>query len=295
MKPFLKWVGGKTQIISDVMNGFPKEIVNYHEPFLGGGSVLLAFLDAVKRGVITTSGTVYASDVNPNLIALYKTVQGNPHGLIQEVHILTDTFSKCTGTEINRKPTTIEDAMTSPESYYYWIRSRFNSLSSEGPLRSAMMLFLNKTCFRGMYREGPHGFNVPFGNYKTPTILDDGHIHEVSRLIQNVVFTCQSFTDSLKNISSGDFVYLDPPYAPETGTSFVNYTADGFDMHEQLFQMCKEVPCGFLLSNANVSMVTDAFPSPLYTTKSIVCRRAINSKNPESKTTEVLITNRVEI
>ncbi len=297
MKPFLKWVGGKTQIIDEVIKHFPKEIENYHEPFLGGGSVLLALLDSVKRGDIYVSGTVYASDINSNLIGLYRTIQSNPDALIQEVRILVDEFSRCSGNEINRNPITIEDAMTSSESYYYWVRSRFNSLSLEEktmPKGSAMMVFLNKTCFRGMYREGPRGFNVPFGNYKHPTILDEDHIRNVSHLIQNVVFTTQSFAESLNDVAQGDFVYLDPPYVPESATSFVKYTADGFDMHMQLFQLCKELPCRFLLSNANVSLVKDAFPSPNYKTKIISCRRAINSKNPESKTLEVLITNQEE-
>ena len=122
VKPFLKWVGGKTQIIHDVLALFPKQIHNYHEPFLGGGSVLLALLSDKS---ITVSGRIYASDINPHLIAIYKNIQHHPEQLIEEVKKLTDAYAKCSGTVVNRKPATIEEAMTSPESYYFWIRSHF--------------------------------------------------------------------------------------------------------------------------------------------------------------------------
>jgi DNA adenine methylase len=298
-KPVLKWVGGKTQILDDVLSRFPKTMANYHEPFLGGGSVLFGLLSHVKFGNIRVSGHIYASDLNSNLIGFYKNIQSHPSELIVETKKLVDEFVKITGSEVNRKAVTLEEASTSQESYYFWIRSRFNSLSKEDKislLGSAMLLFMNKTCFRGVYREGPRGFNVPFGNYKNPSILDEKHIHEVSTLIRDVVFTAAPFADSLARVTAGDFVYLDPPYAPETSTSFVSYTADGFsvDAHKELFKTCaalKDKEVQFLMSNADVSMVKDAFPSPTYTTKVIPCRRAINSKTPEAMTNEVLITN----
>jgi len=291
MKPFLKWVGGKTQILEQVMALFPKEIKDYHEPFLGGGSVLLAFLTAVKNGSIKLTGKVYASDLNTNLIGLYKNVQSNPDALTAEVKKLTDEFAKCTGSTVNRKPATLQEA-ESPESYYYWIRKRFNALPAQergSAAASAMFLFMNKTCFRGVYREGPNGFNVPYGHYANPAILDD--IRPVSELIKDVVFTARPFSESLATVTATDFVYLDPPYAPESTTSFVGYTKDGFNLetHKALFELCRKLP-RFLMSNAEVKLVKDAFPPP-YVTKVISCRRAINSKKPESRANEVLITN----
>ena len=299
VKPFMKWVGGKTQIINDVIAVFPKEINNYHEPFLGGGSVLLALLSHIKNGQIRVSGKLYASDLNAKLIGLYTNIQSNPDALIAEVKKLSNEFANCRGTAVNRKATTIEEALTSSESYYFWIRSRFNAFSAEeraSVTGSAMLLFMNKTCFRGVYREGPKGFNVPFGNYKNPSILDEDHIKLVSALIQDVVFTARPFSDSLSHVEPGDFVYLDPPYAPETDKSFVSYTSDGFnlDNHKALFELCSNMRTKnvkMLMSNADVKLVKDAFPSPPYTTKMISCRRAIHSKEPDARTNEVLITN----
>lgn len=295
----MKWVGGKTQILDEVLSCFPATINNYHEPFLGGGSVLLGLLSKIKAGKISVSGHIYASDLNSNLIGLYKNIQAHPLELIAEIKTLIAEFSEITGTTVNRKATTPEEARTSPESYYFWVRLRFNSMTKEARASvagSAMFLFMNKTCFRGVYREGPKGFNVPFGNYKNPAILDEEHIKEVSVLIKDVIFTSESFSTALDRTTPGDFVYLDPPYAPETGTSFVSYTSDGFDVdaHRQLFSTCQtltERGIHLVMSNADVKLVRDAFPSATYTTRTLTCRRAIHSKKPGATTMEVLITN----
>lgn len=296
-KPFLKWVGGKTQLLDNVLGLFPSEMNNYHEPFLGGGSVLLGFLTEVREGKKTLHGTVYASDVNPILIALYKHIQGNLEGFIAELQQLDTEFSNLKGTLVNRKPTSVEEAKTSQESYYYWIRAQFNALPDKTTRKaSAMMLFLNKTCFRGVYREGPHGFNVPFGHYKNPTIVDEVNLRAVSALIQPVVFRCQGFEHSFQAFQAEDFTYLDPPYAPETDTSFDTYVADGFskESHLKLFTLCQGLRAkkiGMTLSNANVPFVTNAFPEPPFQLYLVSARRAINSKDPSATTDEVLITN----
>jgi DNA adenine methylase len=304
VKPFLKWVGGKTQIIKDVISLFPRKINNYHEPFLGGGSVLLALLSCQREGLIEIAGKIYASDLNSNLIWLYRNVQSNPDLLISEVNRLIEEFAKCAndGTDgsVNRKAATLEEAWTSPESYYFWIRSRFNALLPEdrsSAAASAMFLFMNKTGFRGLYREGPRGFNVPFGNYKNPSILDEGHIRLVSDLVKDVVFQDADFCDSLEHAISGDFVYLDPPYASaiETETSFVSYTSNGFNMdtHKKLFDLfgkMKEKRIDMVMSNADVKWVKDAFPLPAYHTRILSCRRAIHSKAPDARSNEILIT-----
>jgi len=312
VKPFIKWVGGKTQILEHVLKRIPTTMVNYHEPFVGGGSVLLGMLSERQSGRRTILGTVYASDRNSNLIALYKNIQSAPDALIREVRAIMTDFAKCpplpnktndVATKAKRKgkicPTSLTEAIVSQEAYYYWIRSRFNALTKEertGVVASAMLLFMNKTCFRGVYREGPDGINVPFGNNKNPSILDEGHIRTVSALLRNVVFTHQPFADALASVQAGDFVYLDPPYAPEQATSFVGYTADGFGLeeHNALFKLCHDMTAKnvkLLMSNAAVPLVRNAFPAPAYTTDTLSCRRAIHSKEPDARTDEVLITN----
>jgi len=299
VKPFLKWVGGKTQILNDVLELFPRTIANYHEPFVGGGSVLLGMLSAVKAGNISITGKIYASDLNPNIINLYKAIQTQPADLIREVRALLSEYTPLKGTEINRKPSTHAEALTSQESYYYWVRAQFNDLRGEhrqSPKAAAMCLFLNKTNFRGVYRDGPHGFNVPFGHNKNVSVIDDAHIQAVSELIRDVVFSVRPFQESLATLQSGDFVYLDPPYAPKTTTSFTGYTTEGFnlDAHNALFTACKTLKpnkVAMLMSNADVKLVRDAFPLPEFQTKIISCRRAIHSKDPGAKTNEVLITN----
>ena len=293
VKPLLKWVGGKTQILDDVLNLFPVSMENYHEPFVGGGSVLLGALSRVRAGTLQIRGSIRAADANPNLIAFYRNVQGRVEELIVELRRLVDEFATCKSPGVvNRAASSAEEAQSSPESYYFWTRARFNALvgaDRETPAASAAFLFLNKTCFRGLYREGPRGFNVPFGNYKKPAILDEAHLRQVSALIQGVEFRVADFKDSLTGMSSEDFVYLDPPYAPETETSFVSYTADGFggERHLALFERCRALPCRWLMSNADVKAVREAFAG--YDMTPIVCRRAINSKKPDATTTEVLI------
>jgi DNA adenine methylase len=271
VKPFLKWVGGKTQIIDNVIALFPKEMNNYYEPFLGGGSVLLALLTQRRNGLIKINGEIYASDLNENLIGLYKNIQSNHQEFIIEVKKLTDI------------------PMT--EEYYYEIRSRFNQSPKNTIEASAMFLYLNKTCFRGVYREGPRGFNVPYGHYKNLSILDEAHIKEVSSLIKDVVFTHHGFEEALDKTDENDFIYLDPPYVPINITSFVGYNAGGFSKHKELFDLCCSLKSSFVMSNADVPLVKEAFPSPKYETKIVSCRRAINSKNPESVVNEVLISN----
>lgn len=300
VKPILKWVGGKSQILDTVLELIPKDMVNYHEPFLGGGSVLLGVLSMVKAGKLKISGKIYASDLNPNIIAFYRNIQGKVEEFITECKKYVAEYSSCKGSNVNRALESIEDLpQVAPESYYYWVRKQFNTMTQEEretPHGSAMLLFLNKTCFRGVYRESPRGFNVPYGNYKNPTILDETHVRKVSTLLQGIILTAQPFAESLATVATGDFVYLDPPYAPENETSFVSYTADGFgiDNHKNLFQLCNTL-CGksvkLVMSNADVKFVKDSFPTPTYQTKIISCRRAIHSKNPESRTNEVLITN----
>lgn len=293
-KPFLKWVGGKTQIIQQIINHFPSEMNNYHEIFLGGGSVLFALLSLRKSNNIKVNGKIYAYDLNQDLINLYQVIQTNPIEFLTILNEFKETYHNITTNTINRKPETLEDGLTSKESYYYWIRKQFNTTHDNEIQKSAMFLFLNKTCFRGLYRTGPNGFNVPYGHYKTtPTIITEDELNSISELISDVNFICADFTKSIQQAEPNDYLYLDPPYAPETKNSFVAYTADGFDLetHNNLFNLIKTLDesIKFTLSNSKVDMVTEAFEN--YNQEDVNARRAINSKKPDSVTTEVIISN----
>ena len=294
-KPFLKWAGGKTQIINQIISRIPEEIQSYHEPFLGGGSVLLAVLSLKKQNKITIKGGVYAYDINKQLIGLYKHIQSNPATLFKHIQELKNEYHSLKGTVVNRKPKNLAEAKTSKESYYYWLRNKFNTIDKTSVQYSALFIFLNKTCFRGIYREGPNGFNVPYGHYKkTPAIITEAELNKISDLIKDVNFVCADFKESIRTVGEGDFVYLDPPYAPETSKSFVGYTAEGFslDTHDELFSEIKKLAdknIKFAMSNAKVELVTSYFAD--YECEEIEARRAINSKKPESKTMEVIIYN----
>lgn len=159
MRPLLKWIGGKTKIIDEVIGCFPRKMKDYHEPFLGGGSVLLALL----KSQIEIDGVLRVSDVNPHLINFYKAVQDDPaHLSFQLGQLVNDPKNE------------------TPEAYYYYLRSEFNTASTP-----ALFLFLNRTCFRGLYRENKKGFfNSPFGHYKKPLFPDYEQILAVSRMIQ---------------------------------------------------------------------------------------------------------------
>ena len=292
IKPIIKWVGGKTQILDKIINKFPKIINNYHELFLGGGSVLIGLLQNIKENKIKVNGTINAYDINETLINLYKNIQSKSNEIILEIDKIIKIYSNINTNIINRKAQTVKEALTSQESYYYYIRNIYNKLSQSDknkPLGSAYLIFLNKTCFRGLYREGPNGFNVPFGNYNNPEIINIEHIKLLSVLMKDVNFYHSDFETSFEKINENDFVYLDPPYYSDNKKSFVNYISNGFSLekHNILFTKCKKF--NFLMSNADIDIVKNHFLDKKYLTEIILCKRSINSKNPSSKVNEVLI------
>jgi len=291
-KPFLKWVGGKTQIIDKIINIIPKNMENYFEIFLGGGSVLMAVLSKVKNNEILIKEKVYAYDKNEGLIYVYKNIKTNSEELKKEITKHKNIYDSIGEINGNRKPKNLEEAKQSKESYYYWIRTRFNSIDKKSVEASALFIILNKTGFRGMYREGPNGFNIPFGNYKkTPKFINGVEMDNVKELIKDVIFEVKDFRDSIKNAKKNDFVYLDPPYAPKKDDSFVGYVKEGFGLenHKKLFKMVKKLECKFLFHNAKVDLIEKEFVE--YNIEEQLCRRAINSKNPDSKAMEVIIRN----
>jgi DNA adenine methylase len=259
IRPLLKWVGGKTQCIDVLTEHFPDTCRDYYEPFVGGGSVLLAVLEGgkVKRNV-------YASDVNEALVYMYIAVQTSPDALVDE----------------------IEGIGPVGEQTYYTLRDEFNALDKKTLRASALFMVLNKTCFRGLYREGPRGFNVPFGHYKNPTIVDRTHVHQVSMAIQKVVFRVEPYQEALARAGEEDFVYMDPPYFPVSKTSFTEYSTKEFS-GEDFVNACKGLKCTWVMSNSDVPMLREMFPWYVV----VPCRRAIHSKDPSSMVNELLMSS----
>jgi DNA adenine methylase len=297
-RPLLKWVGGKGQIIDKLVKMIPTEINNYYEIFVGGGSFLIMILWARKNNYLVINGDINVYDLNSGLISTYINIKTKTDKLYCKLKKIEDEFNICPyNGVVNRHPLCYEDALTSKESYYYWIRTSYNKQKSKKSiLSSAYFIFLNKTGFRGMYREGPNGFNIPYGNYKNPKIIDKDELIYISNLLQDVNFNQTDFSKSFKRIKGeNNFIYLDPPYAPENNLSFVGYTKDGFgiEQHIELFDLTKQKSEKnmIMMSNSNVTLVRDNLPPEDYKYEVVSCRRAINSKNPGAKTEEVIITN----
>jgi len=293
-KPLLKWVGGKTQIINKVLENFPKKIDNYHEPFVGGGSVLIALLESVANKEIELSGIVYAYDLNSHLIDFYKSVKNHSRELYDNIASLWEEYDSIETFNGNKKPVSKDDNISSKESFYYWQRNRFNSRKLSCVEKSAVFVFLNKHCFRGVYRENSKGvFNVPFGNYKKPKIISYENILYISNLVKDVVFLHKDFRYITSVVKDDDFLYLDPPYAPENELSFTKYNSKDFlkEDHEFLFNFLQHTESLFVMSNSNTDFVKKHFSEEDFKLDIFSCKRSINSKKPGSKTMETLISN----
>lgn len=278
-KPFIKWVGGKSEILNDVLNKYPTTINNYYEFFLGGGSVLFGLLNLVEQKKIIIKGNIYAYDYNEHLINVYKHIQNKPYELSKGIDNCMEYYND---TDDKQK-------------IYYWLRNIYNNSKSGSINKSALFIILNKLCFRGLHRENKKGeFNVSYGNYKNPLIPDLQTILNISMTIQNVIFNHNSFVDVINKPNNGDYVYLDPPYFP-INNDFVNYTSSGFNKehHKILFRAIKQFKkkkIKFLMSNSDSEILCNNFLN--YPIQRIVVSRRINSKKPNSKVYEVLISNK---
>ena len=310
-KPFLKWVGGKNKLLAQILSKIPKKIKNYHEIFLGGGSVLIAILSCQKLGLLNIDDNIFAYDYNKALINLFNSIKDNVDEVItilngikmEYMNILKNTNK----TRWNPKTiVNIKNYKSTKEHYYYWIREKFNKkkLNNEyDTLLAAYLLFLNKTGFKGMYRESKEGkLNIPYGfkdksdDASFPSIFSEKHLLDISLLIKDVEFIHLSYTESLLKVDTNDFIYLDPPYVPIKATSFTTYTVDGFTEknHKELFKIIKELDSKkvkFLLSNHKAELVINTFNEKKYNINYLTVRRAIHSKNPGETAKEVLISN----
>ena len=302
-KPFLKWVGGKYKLLTHIISKLPKKINSYHDIFLGGGSVLLAILTLQTHNKITIDGTINAYDLNERLINTFRQVKNNPKLLIILTKNLAQQYENIQVNSHKQKgapKVNIENYTETREHFYYWICHKFNTTNYNTTLNAAYFIFLNKTGFRGMFRENKDGdYNIPFGlkDRKTlnfPNVILEDEIITISQLIQKVQFHHLDFENSIKKVKKGDFVYLDPPYVPEDKKSFVGYNECGFDLetHNKLFGLVRKFnsqKVKFIMSNSNTDLVNNTFVD--YNKEIITARRAINSKNPADKTKEVVIFN----
>jgi DNA adenine methylase len=245
-KPFLKWAGGKTQLLDEIEKRLPSglstgEITTYIEPFVGGGAVFFYIAQNY-----TKIKKFYLYDINNDLVNCYKTVQSNVYSLIKSLRKLEAEFLL-----LNHN---------GRKTFYLKIRKEFNrdKCKNHNPETMAKLIFLNKTCFNGLYRvNSKNEFNVPFGDYKNPKICDERNLLAVSEVLRKVEIICGDFTKSRKNISKNSFIYLDPPYRPLNGTaSFTSYSKDSFSEEGQirLAKFCREIKqigAKFLLSNSD--------------------------------------------
>lgn len=290
-KPFLKWAGGKTQLLTEIEKSLPTYIYNdkftYIEPFVGSGAVLFWMLNKcqnLKKAVI--------NDINEDLINTYKIIASSPKELISILEILQNEFHGLEGKYEEKKE------------YYYAKRDLYNKRKEEQTVQAALFIFLNRTCFNGLYRVNrKNEFNVPMGSYKRPTICDRENILAVSKALQKVEILCGDFEQTLNYVEDNTLFYFDPPYKPLSETSsFNSYAKDEFNDDEQirLRDFCYKLDNlghTWILSNSDVKGKdeNDNFFDSLYSNFNIQrvnARRSINA-NPEKRGAlkELLITN----
>ncbi len=292
VRPFVKWAGGKNSLIPQINKYYPMElktgkIDRYVEPFVGGGAVLLDVLQNydVKQA--------YAFDINKDLINCYNVIKSNVEDLIIQLEKKENEFLNLD--EDNRK------------NYFYKVREEYNSyvLGNENNVkRAAEFIFLNRTCFNGLYRVNKQGkFNVPCGKYKNPTICDKNNLLALSNLIKNVKFQYGDYKQSKKYIDRNTFVYFDPPYRPLSVTSgFTSYTKEDFndDNQKELAKFYRELDFEnpkLMLSNSNPKNTdeSDNFFEKVYkgfNINEVSAKRMINANSKgRGKISELLITN----
>lgn len=289
-KPFVKWAGGKRQLLDAIQTKYPNKIERYCEPFVGGGAVLFDVLSQYQPK------DVLINDVNPELMNTYLQIRDNIDDLITMLDDLqTEYYSQTT--DADRK------------TLYLNKRDRFNELKissdlSHDPEKATLFIFLNRTCFNGLYRVNSKNlFNVPFGANKTPTICDRENLANVSKALQNVQIQCGDYYTCESFINSDTFVYIDPPYRPLTLTAnFVSYSENKFDDTQQIalsvfIDNIAAKGAKFVASNSDPKNAdkTDDFFDTLYasyTVERVVAKRAINSKSGgRGEITELLIYN----
>lgn len=273
--PFVKWAGGKSQLLLQYEPLFPITFNDYFEPFVGGGAVFF-FLHSQGR----LGGKATLSDSNEELMNCYRVIRDRVHELVEKLWE--------------------HDAQKMDKDYYYKVRKwdrdgRIENMSAVE--RAARTIFLNRTCYNGLYRVNSKGqFNVPYGRYKNPTVCDEQNLRAASQALQGVELYTEDFENCLEGVKPGDFVYLDPPYHPLSATSsFTSYTKEDFGEEEQrrlarAFQEIDKRGCKVMLSNSDTPLVWELYED--YRIGVVEANRAISCKASTRKgVTELVIFN----
>lgn len=285
--PFLKWAGGKSQLLSEIRAKYPSKIIKYCEPFVGGGAVLFDILENFSPS------EVFINDINPELINAYRQIKNSPSEVIDMLKMMQEQY--LTKDDEARKE------------YYYTKRNRFNELimeSCDTVEKAALFIFLNRTCFNGLYRVNGKGlYNVPMGAYKKPLICDEDNLLRISKLLSNVDIICGDYKGCKKFIDSNTFVYIDPPYRPLTSTaSFTSYSENEFGDKQQI-ELCRFIDeisaegAKVVASNSdpkNCNKADDFFDNLYseYSISRVSAKRMINSKgSSRGSINELLICN----
>lgn len=268
MVPFVKWAGGKRQMLEQLKQRMPEQYGTYYEPFVGGGALVL-FLDPEKAVI---------NDINQELIHTYTEIRDHLDTLL----VLLDSM----------------DQVTCTKEFYYEMRERYNEklkLKDYDAEMAALFIYLNKHCFNGLYRVNTKGqFNVPWNQKTMVRSMDMENIRRISSFLKSVEITCQDFEASLEKAKKGDFVYFDSPYAPLNPSSFDSYTKEGFTEEEHrrlasLFRRLTEQGVSCMLTNHNTELIRELYDGFLM--EEIDVRRAINSDPKKRRGKEIIIRN----
>lgn len=269
--PFVKWAGGKRQLIPQIRDRMPEKYNDYYEPFVGGGAVIFDLLPV----------NAMINDINKALINTYRTICNEPDAFLKEVNRLDN------------------DMWEDGKKYYYSIREHYNDklMRSEYDVElAALFVFINKHCFNGLYRVNGKGlFNVPYNNSRRVSI-DEDVIMATSEYLRGVTIKDGDFEQACKNAKKGDFVFIDSPYAPLNPTSFESYTKEGFDIesHKRLAKLYDELTargCYCMLTNHNTELINELYGNKDYKIDVVSVKRMINSDASNRVGEEVIICN----
>ena len=269
--PFVKWAGGKRQLLPQIKERMPGKYNNYYEPFVGGGAVVF--------GLQPTNALI--NDINKALINTYRQICNEPKAFLKTVNRLD------------------EEMWEDGKKYYYALREYYNDklMKAEYDVElAALFVFINKHCFNGLYRVNGNGlFNVPYNNSRKASV-DEKAIMKISEYLQGVTIIDGDFEPACKGAKAGDFVFLDSPYAPLNPTSFEAYTKEGFDIesHKRLAVLFDELTdrgCYCMLTNHNTALINELYGGKGYRMDVVSVRRNINSDATKRVGKEVIICN----